>query len=565
MVTPNIWGQGQLFAFSALDGTSHIAGDFVGTLSGDKVGIRFHSKVIRELAVVNLQGMDPVFETVASDMILLNTNCGQISIVYADTNTIIGTVPSPAAVIALCEGRHTVTADGCITVQNTGDGEYTALMTQGDRFAFAFGSSEAEVRQKVRKGMQMDADAVIGKKRAFFEKNGLPEDHPYAMLCAKCLSVMKSQLYSPEGRFRRIWSTPDRLPHMNLWLWDSVFHAIGHSNIDPALAEELILAVLDAQQENGFIPHMATPSLTSGITQPPVIGWGAWLVYQRSKNLAFLQRILDGNKMFLLWCRAHRRDTDEELYTWQTKNEERCRCDECGMDNSPRFDRITRLQAIDFSCFMANDTRFMARIAAELGDEENAAFFTNWHDAIKADINRKLWCQEDGFYYDYDLSSKALHKVRSVASFLPIFAGVCSKAQCDSLVACLNDPNAFGSAFAVPSISKQDATYGSDMWRGPVWLNYNYMLIEGLKQYGELELAEKLLENTLAVVNEWYLKTGTVYEFYDPENKKAPPLLNRKGLPFEPYDFTVRYQSIRDYGWTATLTLDMIKKETPCG
>jgi hypothetical protein len=29
--------------------------------------------------------------------------------------------------------------------------------------------------------------------------------------------------------------------------------------------------------------------------------------------------------------------------------------------------------------------------------------------------------------------------------------------------------------------------------------------------------------------------------------------LNRKGKPIEPYNFKIRMQSIRDYGWTASL------------
>ena len=33
MAIPNIWGQGQLFAFSALDGNSLFSDDLVGTLS----------------------------------------------------------------------------------------------------------------------------------------------------------------------------------------------------------------------------------------------------------------------------------------------------------------------------------------------------------------------------------------------------------------------------------------------------------------------------------------------------------------------------------------------------
>ncbi len=35
------WGQGQIFAFSALDGKTCAENDFVGILSGDRLGIRF--------------------------------------------------------------------------------------------------------------------------------------------------------------------------------------------------------------------------------------------------------------------------------------------------------------------------------------------------------------------------------------------------------------------------------------------------------------------------------------------------------------------------------------------
>ena len=30
---------------------------------------------------------------------------------------------------------------------------------------------------------------------------------------------------SPEGRLGHRWTTPDRWPHRNIWLWDSAFHA----------------------------------------------------------------------------------------------------------------------------------------------------------------------------------------------------------------------------------------------------------------------------------------------------------------------------------------------------
>ena len=369
---------------------------------------------------------------------------------------------------------------------------------------------------------------------------------------------MKSQLYSAEGNIKRIWSTPDRLPHRNMWLWDSVFHAIGHRHLDTDVAESLILALFDVQQNDGFIPHMAKPYEISSVTQPPVIAWGAYLVYKKSGNKAFLKTVFRHNKAFLLWCSKNRRKSDKELYSWHTNPELNNRCDESGMDNSPRFDTENDLFAIDFSCYMANEARFMKIIADELGDKESFEFFDKWYKKIKADINSTLWCEDDGFYYDYDIQLSRLNKIHSVASFLPIFAGVCDEAQCKKLVAHLENPEEFGTEFLIPSISLKDKTFGSDMWRGPVWINYNYMISKGLIEYGHSVLSQKIKDKTLSVINEWYNRTGTVYEFYDSQNRIPPFCFNRKGAVAEPYDFRIKYQSIRDYGWTSTLAFDML-------
>jgi len=464
----------------------------------------------------------------------------------------------------MTEGDFLCSSVDGIQLQDTQDGELTAFARAGERFCLAYGHTEEETLAKARTGIQMDFQTVINKKLRFFEDHELNRAHHYRLLNAKCLSVMKSQLYSPEGKLKRIWSTPDRLPHKHLWLWDSVFHAIGFRNYDTTLAEELILAVLDCQENDGFIPHCAYPTGASQIIQPPVIAWGAWKVYEKSGNQAFLRTVFEANERFLAWCHENRRDTEEELYTWLTKDDVNCRCDESGMDNSPRFDCHARLQAIDLSCFMANEARVMAKIAARLRDAEKEAFYTHWYHSIRKDINSKLWCGEEGFYYDYDLTNGTLHKVQSVASFLPLFAGVCDGAQAAALVAKLLDPETFGTPLPIPSISRQDPTYGSDMWRGPVWINYNYMISDGLAENGYPELALTIRTKTVASVNDWYMRTGTVYEFYDPEHQQFPGRLNRKGAPYEPYDFTVRYQSIRDYGWSNTLVFDLLQNNMVC-
>ena len=559
MVTPNIWSQGQLFAFSALDGPSCIADDFPGILCGDKLGIRFFSKVKRELVVTVAKKDAPEFETVTGDTILLQTANGEIRIFYADAHLILGSAPDNNQVLVMTEGQYRQETAHGVQLQDTGDGDITGLLRQGERFAFGYGHSIDEVVKLLTEGIRRPLEPLKAQLLRLYQDFSLQNE--YAPLYAKCLSVMKTQLYSPEGQFKRTWSTPDRLPHQRLWLWDSVFHAVGHRHLDTALAEDLILAVLDAQQADGFIPHMASPEKVSSITQPPVIAMGAWLVYEISKNKAFLQQIYASNKRFLLWCRENRRDSDAELYTWKTQSLVTCRCDECGMDNSPRFDLDTRLEAIDFSCFMANETRIMAHMATELDDAEGADFFRTWYDAIKTAVNEKLWCEEDGFYYDYDIKNRRFHKVQTVASFLPLVAGICNEKQAASLVAYLQDPAHFSTPFPIPSVSRQHPSYGTDMWRGAVWMNYNHMIIGGLESYGYQALADALRDKTIDTLNRWYLRKGTLFEFYDSEDRVAPCELNRKGPVWEPYDFGVRYQSVRDYGWSCTLCLDLLHKK----
>lgn len=54
-----------------------------------------------------------------------------------------------------------------------------------------------------------------------------------------------------------------------MWLWDSIFHAVGFRHVDAGLAQVLIRAVWAHQRADGFIPHMADVGQTSDITQPP--------------------------------------------------------------------------------------------------------------------------------------------------------------------------------------------------------------------------------------------------------------------------------------------------------
>ena len=560
MKIPNVWGQGQIFAFSALDGKTSRKNDLVGVLAGDRVGIRFNTKVRRELAVSGNGAIAIDFSAVCGDYICAETVTGCIKLLFYSSRTIIGEVPEGAVVSVFTEGKYKTEYIDDVEIQDTEDGEYTALLIQGKKFAFSYARKKDEAVLLAKGGIIADVDKEEEKKIAYYKKYSNAKS--YELLYSKCLSVMKTQLFSPEEIFTSIWSTPDRVPHRDLWLWDSVFHAIGFRNVDGKLAESLILSMLESKQPDGRIPCRTTITEDGIIfspeeTQPPVIAWGAWKVYEKTKNKEFLNKVFEENKEFLSWCMGNRKYSDGLYAWWVDESQPFCRCGESGMDNSPRFDETKHLLAVDFSCFMANEMRYMAKISEELG--KDGSVYLDEFDAVKNAINEKLWDEESGFYYDFDADRNKINKVKTVVTFLPFFAGVCDKEKAEKLIFHLTNPEEFYSEFPVPSVSKDDSTYGTDMWRGPVWINYNYMISEGLNEYGYKELSEEIKRKTVSVVEEWYEKNGTIYEFYDSENEKAPSKLSRKGKAVEPYDLRGRIQSIRDYGWSCCLTLDIIE------
>jgi hypothetical protein len=62
------------------------------------------------------------------------------------------------------------------------------------------------------------------------------------------------------------------------------------------------------------------------------------------------------------------------LYEWATNTGDPTNpCDECGMDNSPRFDGYETMDCIDFSCYMASEARAMAKIARLIGRSGEAS------------------------------------------------------------------------------------------------------------------------------------------------------------------------------------------------
>lgn len=409
-----------------------------------------------------------------------------------------------------------------------------------------------------REWLDADIDALKAQRNQWFQALTPPADrNEISGALFKAFSQLKTQLNTPEGNIKHLWTTPNRWPHQKMWLWDSVFHALGMRHIDPATARESLAAVFDVQEDSGFIPHEANPNGKSDVTQPPVLAYGMKKIHELSPDIDFIREYFPKNAAFLKWIMANRDRDGAGLMEWWVVEHENCRCGESGMDNSPRFDNVLLLDATDFNAFLSRECRIMAEFAAMLKLKNEEDFWLTRHHHLNQLINEYMWSEKDKFYVDYDPVNKCQSPMLASSGFLPLICGAPSPEMAKALVAHLKNENTFYTPLRIPSISKsQPEFYGKDMWRGPVWININHQVIDGLIEYGFTEEANELIADTVAEMEKHYDKYGCFFEFYDDRQELDPPMLNRKGQ-CNP-DLSPFHQVFMDYGWSATLYIDMI-------
>ncbi len=548
----NKYGYGQLFCYSGLEGETSRNKDFVGMIMDEPVSIRFHF----DNAVTLKLPFDktPNFKAVMGDTL----DGENLFVAFVDKDVVVG--KSPVKPVVFTEFGDEREISGAVEKIKTADGEFFLTVEEKDGgfyFSFAYDKQGKLFSDK-------EMDEVRAMRYEYFAN--LPEckNKKYEGVYYKCLSIHKENVYSKEGLIPCRWSTPDRVPHRFMWLWDSAFHAMAFAQYNVEMAKDCIRAVLAMQSEDGFIAHMMSPNgVESAITQPQVLAWGVWSVYQKDKDKEFLRECVPALAKFLIWTMKNRDKNNNGLLEWFTEPDyTECKCGECGLDNSPRFDYDIDLDAIDFSVYLCNDAKYLALLFEELEDKEQADYFYSVYERTKEKINTLLWCEEDSLYYDRAFDG-SLTRFATPSSFMPMFAGICAQEQADRMVKILLDESKYWTTMPIPSIPRDNEFYDIDMWRGCSWLNINYFIILGLRKYGYHEIAEELRTRTLNTVLEWYEKTGNIFEFYDADNKVCPFHLKRKGLQPEKPDYRKHVHAITDYNWSACFTMLMIN-ETYC-
>jgi hypothetical protein len=201
--------------------------------------------------------------------------------------------------------------------------------------------------------------------------------------------------------------------------------------------------------------------------------------------------------------------------------------DWASMDNSPRNRFLEGGGCgVDISSEMVLFGRQLARIAAILGNVGDPASFECEASRLSALINEKMWDPDAGFYFDLTRDDELI-RIKTVAAYWTLLAGIASEEQAEALVQELHNPRTFGRRNPIPTCAADVRGYRSygGYWRGAVWAPTNTMVIRGLERTGRGDLAREIALRHIALVADVYRTTGTLWENYAPDAPKPGRIL----------------------------------------
>ncbi|MFC5204874.1 MGH1-like glycoside hydrolase domain-containing protein [Streptomyces kaempferi] len=385
--------------------------------------------------------------------------------------------------------------------------------------------------------------------------------------------------------------SPESYPFQ--WAWDSAYHAIALSHVDPARAAAEIDTLLHGLTSDGFLPHMllwqrnlrarATSDFrialwdgwTSITIAPPVLARAIERVYSVNGDRAWLASVLPGATAFFDWLWRRR--------TLPTGLPVIHQPDESGLDSSSKYDEALGIAGVPRSEISHRWHQAMRELLEryehgrrpESADAGHGAF--RWVDVlfgtvyadglatlsrlhaalhtpdrtadVLAERSRRVtealvaecWDEQAGAFWDIDLRTGEQQKVLTVSSLFPILLDAVPNRFAQRVIdEHLLNPDRFWLTHPLPSVSADEPTFDPHfetgaIFRGSSWVNLNWYLYWGLRARGRYGPARELAHRTVRMAAQSGMR-----ECYDPRTGAG--------------------QGATSFGWSS-LVLDLIAAE----
>jgi putative isomerase len=336
--------------------------------------------------------------------------------------------------------------------------------------------------------------------------------------------IMRAGLISTRFYTTREAMTPSKIYYVGVWQWDAYFHALAYRHVDMQLAKDQLRIVIDHQREDGMIPdaihdegtvtRLSHP-IEADVTKPPLLAWAAWKLYEIDHDGEFLDEIYEPIVRWNDWW-FEKNDVDGNgLCEYQHPYSS-------GLDDSPLWDDGLPVESPDLNTYLCLQQEALARIAQVIGEHDQVELWARRADAMAARMTQQLWDEQAGLYWAMHLNHERRIRVnvRTPFNLFPLMTGRLPRPIVDRLVTHLSDAHEFWTRYPLPTVALDDPKFDPlTMWRGPTWVNVNYLLIEGLQRNGYQQLARELRRRTLEMIS----RQDDIYEYYQPQTGEIPP------------------------------------------
>lgn len=304
---------------------------------------------------------------------------------------------------------------------------------------------------------------------------------------------------------------------------------------------------LDRQKPDGFVSRTLKEPRPTQMFKPFLAQIAVLGSKQRNNDYSWLRDVYY-EKLRRYIDRWFAYDADHNgLPVWNS-------ADASGMDNqysrAGTFDALYD-EGVDLECYLVRELKAMAVIATHLGKPNEAREYLARAGRLSTQINTILWDEKDGFYYDRDQRTGSQIRVKSVAGFLPLWAGVATTKQARRMVKdhLLNEKE-FWTKYPIPSYALTEPDYyqgskterGECNWRGTTWIPTNYMIFHGLIRYGFDKEARELAKRTFDLALN---QNPATREYYDADTGKGNglnPFWGWSSLAYiMPLEYDLRY------------------------
>ena len=363
------------------------------------------------------------------------------------------------------------------------------------------------------------------------------------------LNLVRGCMLPPAGKTTHNFYVFSRNP---VWGWGhghQVLHEslsmMAYVYLDALSAEGSQRVYMEQQGDDGLIayrhgprgaqtyPHKGKPT-----TSAPFYSWINWEVYQVSGDRQFLSDAYKSGVEYVEWLFKNRDTDGDGLFEWGPYGiieNVRDWYNAVFQVSAERYldvdkeDISDELECLDLSLMVVKELRSLSKMAGALGKKKDARKWSHKADEISEKINDLMWDEETGFYYHINKKDHSWYfmsrdlRRQEIIGFLPLWAEACPPERAERLVETLTDPDKFWRKYGVPTLAADDPWYSPYVdycckWNGPVWLLWDYMVFDGLVNYGYNDLARQLAGKMMLAVTTQLKKNHNYWESFSPDN-----------------------------------------------